>query len=136
MIRYLQIENFKSLKKIAIPLERLNLFFGMNGMGKSSVIQTLLLLRQSYWSGHTRGLYGLYINGELIRLGTSADILCQSAEEEKLRFLVSCGKDRRIDVEYPYEWNRLPTGVLKVKDLSSSTVPFAEEEALFALKLS
>lgn len=69
MIRYLQIENFKSLKKIAIPLERLNLFFGMNGMGKSSVIQTLLLLRQSYWSGHTRGLYGLYINGELIRLG-------------------------------------------------------------------
>ena len=132
MIRYLQIENFKSLKKTAIPLERLNLFFGMNGMGKSSVIQTLLLLRQSYWAGHTRGLHGLNINGELIRLGTSADILCQSAEEEKLRFLVSFGKERRIDVEYPYEGNPLPTGVLKVKDLSASTVPFAEEEALFS----
>ena len=34
MLRFLQIENFKSLKKVAIPIEKLNLFFGMNGMGK------------------------------------------------------------------------------------------------------
>lgn len=132
MIRYLQIENFKSLKKAAIPLEKLNLFFGLNGMGKSSVIQVLLLLRQSYWSGRTRGLYGLYINGELIRLGTSTDILCQSAEEERLRFLVGFEADRKVDVDYPYFGNPLPTGVLKVGDLSASNVPFAEEEPLFS----
>ena len=46
MINYMQIENFKSLKKISLPLQNLNLFFGKNGMGKSSVIQALLL-RQS-----------------------------------------------------------------------------------------
>ena len=46
MINYMQIENFKSLKKISLPLQNLNRFFGMNGMGKSSVIQALLL-RQS-----------------------------------------------------------------------------------------
>ena len=59
MLHYLQIENFKSLKKVAMPLEKLNLFFGMNGMGKSSVIQSLLLLRQSYWGWSSRQLVGL-----------------------------------------------------------------------------
>jgi predicted ATPase len=44
----------------------------MNGMGKSSVIQALLLLRQSYWSDNGKGLHGLQINGGLIKLGTSA----------------------------------------------------------------
>lgn len=132
MIRFLQIENFKSLKKIAIPLETLNLFFGMNGMGKSSVIQALLLLRQSFWSGHVRGLHGLHINGELIRLGTSTDILCQNSEEEKIRFIVLFEKNRKVDVDYCYEGNPLPTGILKVRDLEASRVSFAEEEALFA----
>lgn len=37
MIKYVQIENFKSLKKFSMSLENLNLLFGMNGMGKSSV---------------------------------------------------------------------------------------------------
>lgn len=39
MINYIQLENFKSIKRLSLPVENLNLFFGMNGMGKSSVIQ-------------------------------------------------------------------------------------------------
>ena len=131
MIRYLQIENFKSLKKTAIPLENLNLFFGMNGMGKSSVIQTLLLLRQSYWSGNTRRILGLQINGELIRLGTSTDILCQNAEEETIRFYAGFSQDRKLETEFKYLGTPLPTSVLKIWNLENATVPFADEEALF-----
>ena len=87
MIRYLQIENFKSIRRLALPLKPLNLFFGMNGMGKSSVIQTLLLLRQSFWENQKAGLDYLHTNGELIRLGTGKDIFCQSAEEaDMVRF--------------------------------------------------
>ena len=56
MINYMQIENFKSIRKLSLPLENLNLFFGMNGMGKSSVIQALLLLRQSFWENSKLGL--------------------------------------------------------------------------------
>ncbi len=69
MIRYIQIENFKSIKKVAFPVEKLNLFFGMNGMGKSSVIQSLLLLRQSYWARMVKGLPGLIVNGDLVNHG-------------------------------------------------------------------
>ena len=86
MIHYMQIENFKSLKKISLPLQNLNLFFGMNGMGKSSVIQALLLLRQSFWENRESGLEYLHTNGELIKLGTGKDIFCQSGEGDKIRF--------------------------------------------------
>ena len=131
MIRYLQIENFKSLKQVALPIEKLNLFFGMNGTGKSSVIQALLLLRQSYWSRHVRGLYGLNINGDLIQLGTSSDILCQGAEEGQLRFYIGFDKDRKIDAHFSVADNVSPSSVMKIDRINHAMVPFAEEESLF-----
>ena len=134
MLRYLQVENFKSLKMLAIPVERLNLFFGMNGMGKSSAIQALLLIRQSYWAWHDRSLMGLKINGDLVQLGTSSDILCQNAEQEELRFLLGFDHENQVDALYRYKGNILPASVLKIWDLSKSLVPFAAEEALFSEK--
>ncbi|RKZ47807.1 MAG: DUF3696 domain-containing protein [Candidatus Parabeggiatoa sp. nov. 3] len=47
MISQLYIKNFKSLKEIDLEIRHLNLLTGLNGSGKSSLIQTLLLLRQS-----------------------------------------------------------------------------------------
>ncbi len=47
MICNLFIKNFKSLKTVYLKLSNLNLLTGLNGSGKSSVIQALLLLRQS-----------------------------------------------------------------------------------------
>lgn len=88
MISYMQIENFKSIRKLALPLENLNLFFGMNGMGKSSVLQALLLLRQSFWENHKSGVDYLYTNGELIQLGTGKDIFCQSGVSDTIRFYI------------------------------------------------
>lgn len=136
MIRYLQIENFKSIKRLAFPLEKLNLFFGMNGMGKSSVIQSLLLLRQSYWSNSVKGLQGLHINSELINLGTSSDILCQNADKEEIRFVVCFDKNNRIDVTYKHESWLEPTGVIKIKDLAKANIPFASNESLFSAGFS
>ena len=103
MINYLQIENFKSIKKLALPLERLNLFFGMNGMGKSSVIQALLLLRQSFWENYKSGLDCLYTNGEIIQLGTGKDIFCQNGISDTIRFYVQYGEQAVYDCCYKYE---------------------------------
>jgi len=47
MIRQLYIKNFKPLKEIDLEIRHLNLLAGLNGSGKSSLLQTLLLLRQS-----------------------------------------------------------------------------------------
>ena len=103
MINYMQIENFKSLKKVSLPLQNLNLFFGMNGMGKSSVIQSLLLLRQSFWENYKSNLDYLYINGELIRLGTGNDIYCQSAEGDRIRFYIQFDHQLRYDCNFAYD---------------------------------
>ncbi len=54
----MKIKNFKSLKHIDLKLSNLNLFTGLNGSGKSSIIQVLLLLKQSinYLSSGTLAL--------------------------------------------------------------------------------
>lgn len=45
MIRKVVLHNFKSFKHEEIPARRLNLLMGLNGSGKSSFIQALLLLK-------------------------------------------------------------------------------------------
>lgn len=89
MINSFHVKNFKSLKQVDVPMGRLNLFMGMNGMGKSSVIQSLLLLRQSFenqpvFFEQESNLSVLKINGELVRLGTASDILCQNADDDEI----------------------------------------------------
>lgn len=84
MIKYIHIENFKSIKKMGIPFSGLNLLFGMNGMGKSSTIQSLLLCRQSYWKNGQNSLDCLYPNGDLIELGTSGEVVCFNAEKNEM----------------------------------------------------
>ena len=51
MIKYIHIQNFKSFKNIQLKPANLVLSFGINGMGKSTLLQSLLLLRQSYLKG-------------------------------------------------------------------------------------
>ncbi|RKZ37516.1 MAG: hypothetical protein DRQ49_16085 [Gammaproteobacteria bacterium] len=48
MIKRIKVKNFKALKLAELEFSHLNLFAGLNGMGKSSFLQVLLLLRQSY----------------------------------------------------------------------------------------
>ena len=47
MITSVNISNFKSLKHVALETRNLNLLTGLNGSGKSSLMQVFLLLRQS-----------------------------------------------------------------------------------------
>lgn len=82
MIDFLRIQNFKSLKNVSINLKALNLLIGLNSMGKSSVIQALLMLRQSFYKDGS--LLRLAINGELTSLGNSRDILYQNANTDDM----------------------------------------------------
>ncbi|MDQ1256487.1 MAG: hypothetical protein QG656_1083 [Candidatus Hydrogenedentes bacterium] len=48
MITELFLRNFKCFESQHLELRNLALLAGLNGMGKSSILQALLLLRQSY----------------------------------------------------------------------------------------
>ncbi len=81
MIEQLKLKNFKCFESLNLDLKKLNVLMGLNGMGKSSVLQSLLLLRQSYQENR---LTGLKLNGRYVQLGNGSDILAERAEEEEI----------------------------------------------------
>ncbi|MBD2768057.1 DUF3696 domain-containing protein [Hymenobacter sp. BT664] len=97
MITRLRIENFKSLQNVDVPLRPLSLFTGLNGMGKSSFIQVLLLLQQSH-SQQLSG-QGLMLNGPLVSLGTGQDVLSEGAESEYISIQIWSDAMRE-----PFSW--------------------------------
>ena len=73
MITQLELEHFKCFRLLRLPLGSLTLLSGTNASGKSTVLQSLVLLQQTMraneWS--TR----LLLNGNTINLGTVSDAL-------------------------------------------------------------
>jgi predicted ATPase len=96
MIRSIGMTNFKCFKEQILPLRALTLLTGINGMGKSTVIQSLLLLRQSNLQGMLPNR-GLLVNGDLIDLGAAGDILYRGADTDELGI--------RLDLDgIPLKW--------------------------------
>ena len=87
MLEYLHVKNFKTLLSGGFPLAGLNIFSGLNGMGKSSLIQTLLLLRQSY-ERNVLFSRGLLLKGNYASLGTGKDVLSQESQEDAIYLTV------------------------------------------------
>ena len=85
MIRQIKIRNFKCFEDLDLSISGLNLLCGLNGMGKSSVIQAMLVLRQSFASGELeRGR--LVLGGSLTDLGTGQDVLFEDATNDEVEF--------------------------------------------------
>lgn len=85
MISSLHINNFKCFESQTFEFTALTLLTGLNGMGKSSVLQSLLLLRQSYQQGLLQN-DGLSLKGELAQLGMAQDVFYEGAEDDEFGF--------------------------------------------------
>lgn len=85
MIRVLSLYNFKCFARQSFELGHLTVLAGLNGAGKSSVLQSLLLLRQSEEQGLLRH-EGLALNGSCVQLGTAVDALYEGAEIDEFGF--------------------------------------------------
>ncbi len=104
MLSKINISNFKSLKNLNLELSRLNILSGLNGSGKSSFIQALLLLRQSYNRAITEK-QGLILNGSMINLGKGKDVFYQYAEnDEEIEFEISDNLNTYL-WRFKYEFN-------------------------------
>lgn len=77
MLDSVTIHNFKCFADIHIPLKPLSVFSGINGVGKSSALQALLLLRQSLLQEPCQ----VRLNGPLVSLGYAEDVLHEYAGE-------------------------------------------------------
>ena len=67
-----RLANFKSARKATIDFRPLTLLVGANSCGKSTVLQSILLVAQSVQSGASSGAFGL--NGQLVNLGNFEDV--------------------------------------------------------------
>ena len=95
MIDNIHIKNFKSLEDVSLSLSNLNVITGINGMGKSSLLQVLLLLRQSNANINS----SVKLNGDLTGdLGEYKDVIYRNASDDSISFSISSEKK-------PYSWD-------------------------------
>ncbi len=102
MIKNIGLANFKCFEKLSLPLNSLNLLAGVNGTGKSTIIQSLLLLRQSFLQGYIPGK-SLSLNADLVEIGTSKDALYEDALEDKITFSLTWSKKRKNTWIFKYD---------------------------------
>lgn len=88
MLSNLHLKNFKSAKDLNVELKPLTVLAGMNGSGKSSVLQSVALLKQAL-DQNPAGTT-LPLRGALVRLGRSEDIHFEGADSAELTFEVIC----------------------------------------------
>ena len=102
MLRKVTLKNFKCFDHLDLECASLNLLCGLNGMGKSSLIQALLVLRQSFETGELhRG--ELVLAGERVDLGTGRDVLFDNAERDVLGFcILSNEAESPFEMEFTY----------------------------------
>lgn len=86
-VKKIKLENFKCFTECELMLEQLTFLVGLNSVGKSSVIQSLLLPLQS---SHKTNIE---LNGNLINLGDYSDILNVNASDDSIRLSIEVDND-------------------------------------------
>ena len=78
MIDHISLQNFKASRDVDVRLAPLTVLAGLNSSGKSSILQAIALLRQTY--GIDDQPAGLVLGGDLVHLGHGRDLLSEGAE--------------------------------------------------------
>ncbi|CAC9973828.1 AAA family ATPase [Flavobacterium panici] len=85
MITNVELTNFKCFEKESFDLYPLTLLTGINGMGKSSLIQSLLLLKQNYENGYLQNQDRLKLdNNSYIDLENCEELCYRKAAEQNV----------------------------------------------------
>lgn len=84
MLTAISLQNFKCYKdKTKFPLSKLNLLTGLNGKGKSTVLQALLLMRQSIERSNTNTQ--VFLTGQWIDLNSFQELKNRFSTEDTIQ---------------------------------------------------
>jgi predicted ATPase len=98
MIKSIKLKNFKCYKEQLFKLNKLVVFCGGNSVGKSTAIQSILLMLQNKFS------LSLKLDGDYIELGTFSDIHNVNAESDSILLEINIDNDI---LSWGYEDNQL-----------------------------
>jgi predicted ATPase len=102
MISNISIKNFKSIKDISVSTKSLNLLMGLNGMGKSSFLQMLLVLMQS--DDLEKKIINL--DGIFIDVGQGRDALYEFSSEDFIEFGLCFDKKSEFKWKLHYQTDK------------------------------
>ena len=80
MIHKIEIKNFKSHRHTVLDLKNLTVLCGANNVGKSTIIQTLLLLRDNYLKFNS--FKNLELNTDSVKMGTLDEVCYEFMQDE------------------------------------------------------
>ncbi len=131
MIENIKIKNFKSLQDIQLDCAHLNILSGLNGMGKSSLIQALLVLKQSYpklLSEQKLAFVGDYAN-----IGNYADALYHNFAQEEAFIALELGFESKkiLQLQTQADYTDYKTYTEIPVSLYQTEVKDLKDEALF-----
>ncbi len=99
MLHRLQFQNFKSWPAVDIEFGRITGLFGTNSSGKTSLIQFLLLLKQTKEA--TDRAISLDLNGAYVSLGVYRDMIHEHEEEQALSWSLAFDLDKDLTLVDP-----------------------------------
>lgn len=99
MLTKIELKNFKCFKdEIQFPLRQINLLTGKNGLGKSTLLQFLLLMRQSI--EHSEFTTQILLNGSCVKLGNFVDVRNSNISRDESIVLKFCLQTNINDTVY------------------------------------
>ena len=110
-LNYLHLCNFKCFRNKRIPFGQLTALLGTNGVGKSSVIQSLHLLKTTKDEPHKKGDI-ISLNGPYgMSLGTSMDVMTTDVNDGFVKIAVSDGVKIMMEAIYDVNSSREQLGL-------------------------
>ena len=114
MLKRLKLRNFKSWPEADVKFGRITGLFGANSSGKSSLMQFLLLLKQTKESADRAAT--LDINGRFAELGTATEIVHGHAEDQQVSFTLRFEHPSGFRIHDPS--GRIPETVARSTELA------------------
>lgn len=106
MLERLELENYRAFEKLDLPLKKINLFFGPNNSGKSSILSSLNLLAQTMESEDLNN--PLLLSGKYEDLGTYKDLVYKNLVKNdvkiKIEFLIPFEEEIKGSLELKYSY--------------------------------
>ena len=84
MIKSIEVCNFKNIEKARIALRPITILCGPNSSGKSSFMQSLLMLKQTFID--LSGMHTLSTRGSVVDLGSFEDLISRHDVSKKLEY--------------------------------------------------
>ena len=111
MITQLRLNNFKSWKDTDnIALKPITGFFGPNSSGKTSLLQALLLMKQTVESRDRTALFNFGDDESLVDLGDFVSVLHKRNVEDSLKISLSWNLKEKFFVPEPYSGRVVSAG--------------------------